>query len=329
MIRRREFITLLGGAAAICPVVARAQQTDRVRRIGVLAGLAESDPEQRLRLAAFQQGLADLGWIDGRNVHIEYRLTDDGERRRTYAAELVGRAPDVMLASSTQALSAMREATKTIPIVFALVADPVGGGFVQSLSRPDGNATGFASTEDVTSGKWLELLKELDGRIARVLVIRDPSDPATEGRLRAIETAAKPFKIQLVTSLVQNADDIERAINAFAQEGSGSAIVLPSHSTASQRDFIALLMARHRLPAIYAYRYFVLSGGLLSYGIDTVDLHRRAASYIDRVLRGAKPGDLPVQHPTKFELVINLKTAKALGLTVPPTLLARADEVIE
>jgi putative ABC transport system substrate-binding protein len=329
MIRRREFIALLSGAAA-WPVAVRAQQAERPRRIGVLVGLAESDSEQKLRIAAFLEGLREYGWIDGHNVRITYRYAaNDPERRRAYATDLVALAPDVILANSTHVLPPLRDATRTIPIVFTMVADPLALGLVGSLSHPGGNITGFATTEDPTSGKLLQLLKEVDGNITRVLTISDRFDPSHERRVLAIEGAAAASNVQTIKADVQSASEIERAINTFANGSNGGVIVLPSSSSATHRDLITLMMARHRLPAIYAYRYFVASGGLLSYGIDTIDLHRRAASYVDRILRGEKPGDLPVQQPTKYELVINLKTATALGIEVPATLLARADEVIE
>jgi putative tryptophan/tyrosine transport system substrate-binding protein len=329
-IRRREFITLLGGAAVAWPVAARAQQPERMRRIGVLVGLAESDSEQRLRIAAFLDGLREFGWIDGRNVRIAYRYSaNDPDRRRAFAADLVALAPDVILANSTHVLPPLRDATRTIPIVFTMVADPLSLGLVGSLSRPGGNITGFATTEDATSGKLLQLLKEVDSNISRVLTISDRSDPSHEKRVLAIDAAAALSKVQSTNADAQSAAEIERAIDTFAKGSNSGVIVLPSSSSATHRDLITLMMARHRLPAIYAYRYFVTIGGLLSYGIDTIDLHRRAASYVDRILRGEKPGDLPVQQPTKFELVINLKAAKAIGIEFPATLIARADEVIE
>ncbi len=332
-IGRRKFVGLLGGAAAasfLWSPAADAQQGERVRRLGVLVGLPEGDPEQKLRIAALLDGLRALGWIDGRNLRISYRYgANTPERRRAYADELVALAPDVIVANSTPVLPAIRDATHTIPIVFTLVADPLSAGLVESLSRPGGNITGFATTEDPTSGKLLQLLKEVDADIRRVLAISDRSDPSHAKRLLAIEAAATAHKVQLTKADVQSASEIETAIDAFGREANGGVIVLPSGSSAAHRDLITLLMARHRLPAIYAYRYFVASGGLLSYGIDTIDLHRRAASYVDRILRGEKPGELPVQQPTRFELVVNLKAARAIGATLPAMLLARADEVIE
>ena len=328
--KRREFVTLLGGAAAAWQLTAWAQQSDRMRRIGVLVGLAESDPEQKLRIAAFLDGVRDLGWSDGRNLRITYRFgASDPGRRRAYAAELVALMPDVILANSTPVLPAIREATQTIPIVFTLVADPLSIGLVESLSHPGGNITGFATTEDPTSGKLLQILKEVDGSISRALTIWDRSDPSHARRLLAIEEAAAAFKVQVTKADVQSATQIEHAIDSFGREPNGGVIVLPSGSTAAHRDLIILMMVRHRLPAIYAYRYFAASGGLLSYGIDTIDLHRRAASYVDRILRGEKPGNLPVQQPTKFELVLNLKAARAIGVQFPATLMANANEVIE
>jgi putative ABC transport system substrate-binding protein len=328
--KRRDFITLLGGSAVSWPLAARAQQPERVRRIGVLISPTETDSESQARIAAFKQGLQVLGWITGRNVHIDYRFgAADLDRTRAYAAELIGLAPDVILANSPQVLRALHQLTSTIPIVFALVVDPVGEGFVKSLAQPGGNITGFTSFEYPLSGKWLEVLKEIAPRVGRVMVINHPENVIAVGYLRALESAAPSLGVDLSPIDVRDTGEIERSIDAIARESNAGLIVLPSPLTLVHRDMIVALAARHRLPAIYPFRYFVASGGLMSYGIDTVEVFRRSASYIDRILKGDKPGELPVQQPTKFELVVNLKTAKALGLDVPPTLLARADEVIE
>jgi putative tryptophan/tyrosine transport system substrate-binding protein len=329
--RRRDFITLLGGAAATWPLAARAQQTGKMRRIGVLMSAVESDPRGLEYITAFAQGLAELGWTVGRNVRIEYRWgAGDLDRFRSYAAELVALSPDVVLASAGSIVSAFQQASRTVPIVFVTTIDPVGGGWVESLSRPGTNATGFASYEFSMSGKWLELLKELAPGIKRVAVIRDPSVPAGSGGLAAIQTVAPSLSVELTPVGVRDASEIERAITAFARGPNGGLIMVgPTSSVQRHRDLIVALAARHRLPAVYPQRAFVISGGLISYAADPIDQYRRAAGYVDRILKGEKPADLPVQAPTKFELVINLKTAKALALEVPPTLLARADEVIE
>ena len=329
--RRREFITLLGGAAAFWPLAARAQQAERVRRIGVLMHLAADDLEGQARFTAFRQGLQQLGLTDGRNVRIETRWgTSDAERMRRDAAELVGLAPDVILASTTAAMSALQQATGTVPIVFAGVADPVGAGFVASLARPGGNTTGFTPFEFGISGKWLELLKEIAPRVMRAAVLRDLALAAGSGQLGAIQSVAPSFGVELSPIDVRGADEIEHAITAFARSSSNGGLIVTGSALATvHRDLIVALAARHRLPAVYYYRYFVTAGGLVSYGPDPHDQYRRAAGYIDRILKGEKPADLPVQAPTKYDLVINLKTAKALGIEVPPMLLARADEVIE
>ena len=327
-LRRREFITLLGGAGAVWPLAAHAQQGERVRRIGVLMNLAAEDPEAQRRVTAFVQGLQQLGWTDGRNVRIEIRWgASDAERNRRYAAELVELAPDVILASGTPILIALQRESRSIPIVFASIADPVGAGFAERLSRPGGNATGFTLFEYAISGKWLELLKELLPGLTRVAVIRDPLITSGIGQFAAIQAVSPPFGVELSPIGVRE-NEIERGVERFAQEPNGSLIVTAG-STAIRRDLIIAVAARHRLPAVYPFRYYATNGGLISYGPDTVDPYRRAATYVDRILKGEKPAELPVQNPTKYELVVNLKTAKALGLTVPPTLLARADEVIE
>jgi putative ABC transport system substrate-binding protein len=328
--RRREFITVLGGAAAAWPLYARAQQGDRMRRIGVLMSLTAEDPEGQVRLTAFLQGLQQLGWTDGRNVRIDTRWgAGDADRSRRYAAELIALAPDVILASGTSTMGPLLRATRTVPIVFTQVTDPVGAGFVDSLARPGGNATGFTLSEYGISGKWLELLKEIAPRVTRVAVLRDPDMAAGSGQLGAIQSVAPSFGVELSPVNVRDAPEIERAVAAFARSSNGGLIVSASGLAIVHRDLIITLAARHRLPAVYFARYFVTGGGLISYGSDNIDPHRRAAGYVDRILKGEKPADLPVQAPTKYELVINLKTAKALGIEVPPMLLARADEVIE
>ena len=329
--RRREFITLLGGAAVAWPLAAWAQQPERMRRIGVLIGVAESDQEGQARVAAFRKELQKLGWTEGSNVRIDYRWpAADANRLREDAADLVGLTPDVILVNPSAALTALLRETHTIPIVFVQIGDPVGQGFVASLARPGGNITGFATSEFALGGKWLELLKEIAPRIGRVAVIYDPANPNWAGYLREIETGAPSFGVQVSPLPVRDAAAIERAIEAFAGEPNGGLIVVPgAPSPTVHRQLIIALASRHRLPAIYPFRFFVTSGGLASYGVNSVELYRRAASYVDRLFRGEKPSELPIQLATKFELVINLKTAKALGLTMPPTLLTRADEVIE
>jgi putative tryptophan/tyrosine transport system substrate-binding protein len=328
---RRELITLLGGAAAAWPLAARAQQAGKVARIGVLMGIAESDPEARPRAMAFQQGLQELGWTDGRNVRIEYRwAADDPERIRTYAAELVSLAPDVLLATTTPVMMALQPATRTIPIVFVQVIDPLARGFVANLARPGGNITGFVTFEFSMGGKWLQTLKQVAPRIKRVATIFNPGTaPFSESFVQVVEAAAPTIAVQTVAARIRDAAELEGVIATFAAKPDGGLIVLPDVFNTSHRDTIIALAARHRLPAVYPFRYFAVSGGLISDGVDTADLFRRSASYVARIIKGAKPGDLPVQTPTKFELVINLKTAKALSLDVPETLLARADEVIE
>jgi putative ABC transport system substrate-binding protein len=329
-VRRREFITLLGGAAVAWPLAARAQQRERVRRVGVLMGMTADDPESQVRLAAFAQGLQQLGWSVGQNLQIDYRWGGgNAELMRKNATELIALAPDIILAHSSTALTPLLQATRTIPIVFTTVADPVGAGYVDSLARPGGNVTGFSNFEYTIGGKWLELLKEIAPRVTRVAVFRESAIAAGPGQFGAIQAAAPAIGVEVLPIDVRNADEIERAVTPFAQSSNNGLIVTASPGSALHRDLIITLAARHKLPAVYPYRYVVAAGGLLSYGPDFADQFRRAASYIDRILKGEKPADLPVQAPTKYELVINLKTAKALGLEVPPTLLARADEVIE
>jgi putative ABC transport system substrate-binding protein len=328
--QRREFITLLGGAAVTWPLTARAQQGERVRRIGVLQSLAADDPEGQARLAAFAQGLQQSGWTIGRNVRIDTRwAVGDAERFRRYAAELVALAPDVILAVGAAAVAPLLQATHTVPIVFVNTSDPVGAGFVESLARPGGNATGFLLYEYGISGKWLELLKEIAPRVTRVAVLRDSTLGAGIGQLGAIQAVAPSFGVELRPVDVRDVPEIERAVAAFARASNGGLIVTGSSLALVHRDLIVTLAARHKLPAVYFQRVYVTSGGLISYAPDQIDQFRRAAGYVDRILRGEKPADLPVQAPTKLELVINLKTAKALGLELPATVLARADEVIE
>jgi putative ABC transport system substrate-binding protein len=329
-VRRREFITLIGGAAAAWPFSGRAQQGERMRRIGVLVGYAGSDVETQSRMDAFRQKLQELGWTEGRNIQIEYRVTGaDPDRIRGEVEDLVNRAPDAILASPGQVVLVVRKATSTIPVVFANVPDPVGIGIVSSLARPGGNITGFTSTESALAGKWLEVLKEIAPAVTRVAIIYSPVNPAWPGRLRVLETAAPSMGVQLVPAAVREADEIDRAIKSFARESNGGVIMFPSIFTSDHRERVVAAAAQYRLPAMYPYRAAAVSGGLISYGIDIADQFRGAASYFDRILKGEKPGDLPIQAPTKYELVINLKTAKTLGLSVPLTLQASADEVIE
>jgi len=329
---RRAFITLISGAAAAWPLAARAQQPGgRMRRIGVLMSQSADDPGALALISAFAQGLQERGWTIGGNVRIEYRWgAGDLDRFRKYAAELVALSPDVIVATAGSIVGALQQVSRTVPIVFVTTVDPVGGGWVESLARPGGNATGFASHEFSMSGKWLELLKEIAPRVTRVAVIRDPNVPAGSGGLAAIQTVAPSFGMELTPIGVRSADEIERGIATLARSANGGLIVVgPVSSVQLHRNLIIALAARHRLPAVYGSLVWSKTGGLISYGADALDQYRRAASYVDRILKGEKPADLPVQAPTKYELVINLKTAKALGLEVPTTLLARADEVIE
>jgi putative ABC transport system substrate-binding protein len=328
--RRREFITLVGGAAA-WPMVARAQQNERVRRIGVLVASAADDAEWQARVAAFKEGLAQLGWTEGRNVRIDTRwATTNADDLRKHAAELAASTPDVLVgASGTTTVAALLQATRTVPIVFAIVVDPVGAGFVASLARPGGNATGFTMFEYGMSGKWLELLKQIAPGVTRAAVLRDPAIASGIGQFGAVQAVAPSLGVELSPVDVRDAPEIERAVTAFAGIENGGLVVTGSPSSTAHRELIIALAARHKLPAVYWQRLYVASGGLMSYGPDLLDQYGRAAGYVDRILKGEKPADLPVQVPTKYGLVINLKTAKALGLTVPPALLARADEVIE
>ena len=329
-IRRREFVSLLGGAAVAWPLAADAQQGERMRRIGVLMNFAEDDSQSQVRVASFLQGLQELGWTVGRNVQIDYRWgVGDADRNRRNAAELVALAPDVILTSASAVTAALQQTTRTVPIVFVNVVNPVGAGFVASLARPGGNATGFTPFEYGMSGKWLELLKQIAPGVTRAAVLRNPIVASRSGQLGAIEAVAPSFRVELSPVSVRDADEIKRAITAFARVPNGGLIIVGAPSVAIHRDLIVALAAQHRLPAVYPYRLYVAGGGLISYGPDVVAPFRRAAGYVDRILKGEKPADIPVQAPTKYELAINLKTAKALGLEVPPTLLARADEIIE
>jgi putative ABC transport system substrate-binding protein len=328
--RRRDFIAAVGGAAASWPLAARAQQGERMRRIGALLAIAENDSERDVRVAAFEQGLQQLGWTIGDNLRVDYRWATNDVERSQYAAELISLKPDVLFASSGAVVGALQQATRTMPIVFVSVIDPVGGGWVSSLARPGGNATGFASHDFSLSAKWLELLKEIAPRVTRAAVIRDPSVPAGSGGFAAIQTVAPSLGIELTPIGVRDASEIERGITDFAGSPNGGLIMVgPSSSVAHHRDLIIRLAAKHRLPAVYSSRRYIANGGLIAYAADPVDQFRRAAGYIDRILKGEKPADLPVQAPTKYLLIINLKTARVLGLDLPPSVVARADEVIE
>jgi len=329
--KRREFITLLGGAAAAWPLAARAQQGERMRRIGVLSGLAADDPEMVARMAAFRQGMQEQGWSEGRNLQIDYRSAGaDAARIKSYAAELVGAPPDVILAITSPSVVALRQVTNTIPIVFVAIGDPVGQGFVASLARPGGNITGFTGLEFSLGEKWLGFLKGLAPGVTRVGFLFHPElGPFHLHWLKSVEAAAATLGVETTAAPVRAAADVEHVISAIAAAPNGGLVVEPDAYTLANRRLIIELAARHRLPAVYAYRHDASEGGLVSYGPDVRDLYRRSASYVDRILKGEKPADLPVQEPLKYDLVINLKTAKSLGLTVPPTLLATADEVIE
>ena len=317
--RRRDFLTLLGGAASAWPLAARAQQGERVRRIGVLMNLAENQQGQA-RITAFRQALEQFGWTDRRNVQIEIRwAAGDADRYRNFAAELTALVPDVILATGTPAVEALQRATRTTPIVFVAVVDPVGGGLVANLARPGGNITGFSLYEYGLSGKSLELLKQISPPITRVAVLRDSANPAEIGQLAAIQTAAPSLGVEVSPIGLREAGEIERAVNEFARVPNGGLIVPGSSLANDYRELIIGLAARHQLPVVYPDRIFVTDGGLVSYGPDRIDQYRRAAEYIDRILKGEKPADLPVQAPTKYELVINLKTAKAMGLKIPPS----------
>jgi putative tryptophan/tyrosine transport system substrate-binding protein len=328
--RRRIFIAGLAATTAAWPVAVRAQEPERVRRIGVLVPLATDDPEARTRLTTFQQALQGLGWTDGRNVHIDTRFAaGNAADTRKYAAELAALAPDVILAVGSAGLPPVLQATRTVPIVFVVVPDPVGSGFVHSLSRPGGNATGFMMFEYNLCGKWLELLKEIAPGVTRAAVLRDPTLPAGIGQFAVIQSVAPSVGVDVIPVNLGDAAEIEREVVAFAQSANGGLISTASALSAVHRDLIITLAAQHKLPAVYQERNYVAAGGLISYGPNFLDQFRRAAGYVDRILKGEKPADLPVQAPTKYELVINLKTAKALGLTIPSSVLSRADEVIE
>jgi putative tryptophan/tyrosine transport system substrate-binding protein len=328
--QRREFITLLGGAASAWPLAARAQQRERIRRIGVFLNRAGDDPEVPVKIATLLHGLSELGWNDRRNLRIDYRWgAGDTERYRTYAAELVALTPDVVLANGGAVVRALQQTSRAVPIVFVTVTDPVGGGLVTSLARPGGNTTGFILYEYSMSGKWLELLKQISPGVTRVAVVRDPTTVSGTGLYGAIQAAATTFRLEISPIDARNVGDIERAVGAFADRPNGGLIVTASGSGILHRAALTALAAQHKLPAVYSDRVFADSGGLISYGPDENDQYRRAASYVDRILKGEKPADLPVQAPTRYETVLNLKTAKALGLDVPATVLVRADEVIE
>jgi ABC-type uncharacterized transport system substrate-binding protein len=327
--KRREFITLLGGAPAVWPLAARAQQP-AMPVIGVLIAIEESDPEAQARVTAFRQGLEALGWVDRRKVRIDYHyVAGDVDRAGRDAAEMVAQGVNVIVVNSSPLLRAVQQRTRTVPIVFVQVGDPVGGGFVESLSHPGGNTTGFTTFEYSFAAKWVELLKEIAPSIVRAGVLRHPTIATNAAQYGAIQTAAPSFRMQIRPLGVRDTNEIEHGIDAFARDPHGGLIVLPGPLATVHRDVIIASARRHALPTVYPYRYFTSRGGLISYGFDNLDLYRQAASYVDRILRGEKPAGLPVQAPAKFELVINLKTANALGLTVPPTVLARADEVIE
>ena len=328
--KRREFIALVGGAAAAWPLAARAQQSERVRRIGVLLPAASDDVEFQARVGAFLQGLQQSGWSIGRNLRIDIRwATANADDIRRHAAELVTLAPDVILAHGASTMRPLLQVTRSVPIVFPVAGDPVAAGFVDSLARPGGNATGFMTFEYNLSGKWLELLKEIAPGVTRAAVLRDPTVITGASQFAAIQAVAPSLRVEVNPINLRDAGEIEHAVTAFARSSNGGLIVTTGGLAQLHRDLIITLAARHKLPAVYYERFFVAGGGLLSYGADYIDQYRQAAAYVDRILKGEKPGDLPVQAPTKYETVINLKTAKALGLEIPPTLLARADEVIE
>jgi len=329
-LERREFIILLGGAATAWPFAARAQQPGGMRRIGVLTGQAEDDLELQARLDGFRQGLERLGWLDGRNVRIDYRFAGGrADQFQPLARELVSLRPDVILAQSPPVVAAVQRENRTIPTVFVDVSDPIGPGFVASLARPGGNLTGMLAFEASITGKWLAMLKEIAPSLARVALVSNPKTTSFDYFQRAAEAAAPSLGIELVANQVETASNIERAVEAFARVPKGALLLPPDSTTILHRDLVIALAARHRLPAVYSFRFFVVAGGLMSYSIDFVERYRQAASYVDRILRGANPADLPVQAPTKFETVVNVKTARALGLEVPPGLLVAADEVIE
>jgi putative ABC transport system substrate-binding protein len=328
--KRREFIKVIAGSAATWPLVVRAQEPARIRRIGVLMNVAAESSEAQPRLTAFQQALQQVGWKEGDNLRIEIRWgANNTDRDRRFATELVDSAPDVIFAAGTLGVAALQKVTRTLPIVFCNVADPVGAGFVDSLARPGGNTTGFSLFEYSISAKWVELLKEIRPDLTRVAVLRDPVNPAGIAQFGVIQATAQSLGAELRPVSIRNAGEIERAVATLANDSNGGLIVTPSVAESTYRELIINLAARYRLPAVYAFRFWAAAGGLISYGPDPIDQMRGAADYVDRILKGAKPGDLPVQTPTKYQLVVNLKTAKALNLKIPPSVLARADEVIE
>jgi putative ABC transport system substrate-binding protein len=326
--RRRDLFKVFCAASVTWPLVVRAQQSEPMRRIGVLMTGLPDDPEGQSRLAGFVQGLQESGWTPG-NLQVEYRWTSDSAHLRRYAAEMIALAPEVILASTSTPTAALQQASTTVPVVFAAVTDPVGQGFVVSLSHPGANITGFALYEYGISAKWLELLKEVAPHVTRVAVLRDPALPFTSGELGAMQGVAPSLRVDISAINAREASEIERGIATFARQPNGGLVILGSPATLRHRDLIVTLAAKHKLPAIYTTRYFVTDGGLISYGPDRADIYRRAAGYVDRILKGEKPADLAVQAPNKYELIVNLRTAKALGVTFPPALLARADEVIE
>jgi putative ABC transport system substrate-binding protein len=328
--RRRDFISLLGGAAAAWPLTARAQQPDRMRRIGILLPATADDEEYQVRIGAFMQGLQQSGWSIGQNVRVDTRWAKgSADDIRRHATELVALAPDVILAHGASTVRPLLQATRTVPIVFPIAGDPVGAGFVDSLARPGGNATGFMTTEYSVAGKWLELLKEIAPKVTRMGVLRDASQGSGTSQFAVIAAMGPLHKVEVVPVNLRTAAETERNIAAFASTPNGGLIVTSGGLAEAQRKLIVTLAARHKLPAVYYQHSFAAVGGLASYGVDFIDQYRRAAAYVDRILKGEKPADMPVQTPTKYELVINLKTAKALGLTIPPSVLTRADEVIE
>jgi putative tryptophan/tyrosine transport system substrate-binding protein len=329
--RRREFITLLGGAAVAWPLSAHAQQPDRIRRVGVLIGLAEDDPDANARLGALRQGLEKLGWSEGRNIHLEARfaLPTNEQQVQVLVKELLAVSPDVVVAQTTALTAAFRRESRNVPIVFVAVGDPIGAGFIANLARPGSNLTGLTLYDGSVAGKWLEMLKEIDRRVTRVTFIINPKTSSFPLLARETETMAKSLAIELTLSTIESAGDIGRVIESFASLPNGGLVFPPNATTTANRDLIVALAARYRLPAVYAWREFVTAGGLLSYGTDFVDLFRQTASYVDRILRGSAPAELPVQAPTRYQTVLNLKTAMALDLTVPASLLVAADEVIQ
>lgn len=329
--KRRELIRLLGGAAVAWPLSARAQQPDRIRRVGVLTGLAEDDPDSKARLGAFRQGLEKLGWSEGRNIHLDVRfaLPADEQQAQMLAKELLAVSPDVVVAQSTPLTAAFRREGRNVPIVFIAVGDPIGAGFIANLARPGGNLTGLTLYDASVTGKWLEMLKQIDPRVTRAAFIINPKTSSFPLLARDTQTMAQSLAIELTLSTIENAGDIGRVIESFASLPNGGLVFPPNATTTANRDLIVALAARYRLPAVYAWREFVMAGGLLSYGTNFVELFRQTASYVDRILRGTLPAELPVQAPTRYETVLNLKTAKALDLTVPAGLLAAVDEVIE